>query len=351
MLSIERISKSEYDSIISDKHYTFLQKSYWAEFRVALGEYSAEYFHILKDDKEIGAFISLVKYKGKGPIKIKAAYIPRTTLFFKSMDLLDPTLYKSIIQALKIRSTLTLLELDYPHWEEDHSDSELWKRELEVLSKNNHLPSIKTEIQPSSTLVKFTGEENLIESFPSSNARRNIKRGLKEFEKSNLKFIVKSKLNEEELLQAFELIEGISRDKKFLTRNLDYFKKLQETIPECNWYLFVDESQNNKIVLANLSIINPSSSTNYDLYIGRAVGYDNLYLSFLLKYFSFEYLNKIGIKYYDHWGISLDQNSPKYNFSVFKMHFGGRVIHYPKILLLSKRSQFFINKVIKLLNK
>jgi lipid II:glycine glycyltransferase (peptidoglycan interpeptide bridge formation enzyme) len=170
-------------------------------------------------------------------------------------------------------------------------------------------------------------------------------------EGSGVKFVVKKSLSDSELNEATDLIEGISARNNFRTRGYGYFKTMQESVPEAIWYLFVDESKGNKIVLANLAVVDISTSTNYDLYVGRAEGYDNLYLSYLLKYFSFKYLKNEGIHYYDHWGVYLDPASPKHKFSVFKLHFGGRVIHYPDIVIVSPLPAFIVKIVAFVLKR
>jgi lipid II:glycine glycyltransferase (peptidoglycan interpeptide bridge formation enzyme) len=53
-------------------------------------------------------------------------------------------------------------------------------------------------------------------------------------------------------------------------------------------------------------------------------------------------LKQNGFKYYDHGGADIDPESSKYGFTVFKLHFGGEIITYPNLILVSKLPNFIV---------
>src|SRR5690606_31904884 len=87
------------------------------------------------------------------------------------------------------------------------------------------VPNIGTEVnlefQPKATIVKDLRADDLLSSVPSSNARRNIKRGLKRLEENNLEFSFSFKLSEEELLQVYELFKLVGENKDFRIRSFE----------------------------------------------------------------------------------------------------------------------------------
>jgi lipid II:glycine glycyltransferase (peptidoglycan interpeptide bridge formation enzyme) len=333
-ISIKKVTEAEYSQATNNKPISFLQKPSWGQFKSKIGGYSPEYYLIYPTTassttteaegiEAIGGFMALVKRKIR--------YVPRATLAFDSQNLQDERYLTEILRQIKALSPLTILEVDYPHWLENFMEAKLWKEKLILIAKKVGAKFNTETIQPKSTIVKTTVVENLMESFPSSDTRRNCRRGLKRLAESRVKFVAKTKLSEEELAEAAKLVAALGEAKEFSTRDISYFRTMQETLPGMIWWLFTDDS---KIVLANAGVIDTATSTYYDLYVGRDRQYDKMYISFLLKYYSFEQLKSQGIKYYDHWGVFLDPKSPKYGFSVFKLHFGGRVIDYPPQFIL-----------------
>lgn len=333
MLSVKKINQSDYTKIWVGKPMSFLQTAEWGNFKQMVGEYKAHFFQI--EDKEIiGGFVALEKKLRFFPF-ISIYYIPRTLLVFDHKRLLNPRFFGQLLKAVEQIHPLIIIEFNYPHFDKEFLKPDEFKAYLQKQALRSGYSTAPLKIQPRSSLIKSTFSENLLESIPSRDARRNVKRGLKRLQNTQIKFATRGKLNGHDLQVAFSLIAGVSRNKKFATRSLDYFRQLQNNILNTIWFLFVDGASN-QILLANLGIADPVSSTYYDLYVGRDIKYDSHYLSYLLKYFSFDYLRDKQIQFYDHWGIDLNQASRQYGFSTFKMHFGGNIINYPEIILLSK---------------
>lgn len=345
---LRQLSEQEYAKLAEGSKLSFLQSIFWARFRQKIAEYSAEYYAIYNGDEIIGIFLSLVKHRKILGVDIKANYVPRATFFFDTNYLLNTRLLKALFIQLRRLGVLSIVEFNYPHWEEKFVPPEKFNATILSVAREVGCEISSETIQPRSTIIKETFEKDLISSFPSYYTRKKCRRGLKRLRERRIKFLVKMKLSEDELKRAYELIVEISRRKGFKTRAYNYFKDFQETVPTTIWFLLVDEPNNNKIILANLGIIDRNTITYYDLYVGRDTNYDKMNISYLLKYYSFEYLKKIGIKYYDHWGIELNKKSPKYAYSVFKIQFGGRIITFPPQIVLGYP---FLTKSFMLLKK
>lgn len=352
MVSIQKVSKNEYDEHIKNARFSYLQKSYWGELKAFFHEYSPSYYIICKDGNTIGGFTGLERRIGKGPLKIKITYIPRTTLVFQPEDLYNKSFFLEVLRELKSVGRFTLLDFEFPYWNENIRDNESWNTLISNVLKQQGIPAVHYWIQPHQTLVKQTLEEDMLASIPSSNAKRNCKRGQKKLDAEGVTFEIKEKLSEEELIQAYALITEVSSKKNFNKRSFKYFQKLQE-LPESIWYVFKDKT--GMLILANYGIINERTSSYSDLYVGRDLKYDASYISYVLKLRAFEYLRDRGIKFYDHWGVDFDPKSDLYLFSLFKQHFGGTVISYPPIAILSGKGWGGIAKggtfLIKLLQK
>lgn len=319
-MKIERISKDEYTNLSDVFQVSFMQSSEWGVFKKSSSDYEVEHFIVIEDGRTLGIF-QLLTRKIFGIFQI--AYAPRVSF--------------STDNTQKFGYCLRNLGYDLLLWEGDSTYGGDFK-ESQIGFPTN------IELQPHSTIIKDL-HEDIEKSIPSKNARRNIKRGLKKLEENGLEFSVVSKLNEEELKKVYDLIKLVGSDKDFNVRSFEYYRLLQEKVKNTIWFIFRKKSDQS-IVLANLGVLYKDSYL--DFFVGKQPDYDRDYLSYVLKYNSFEWLKENGYLLYDHWGYEEDPNSPKRNYSVFKEHFGGKVIKYPKIRVISKYPEFIARIAINL---
>uniref|UniRef100_A0A7C5YRR8 Peptidoglycan bridge formation glycyltransferase FemA/FemB family protein n=1 Tax=candidate division CPR3 bacterium TaxID=2268181 RepID=A0A7C5YRR8_UNCC3 len=348
MLKVIKVDGGKYDDIVDKQKVSFLQRSSWAKFKEKVSSYSPEYYLIYEDGKAIGGFLALKKVRKFFRLSFDARYIPRTVFFFEKDKMTNSELLREVLVELKkLKSSLTIVEFDYPYWFSDFPPENKYIDLIRKVSSDLHLTYLDRPVQPAYTVVKSTMEDDLISSFPSSSARRNCRWGIKRAEKRKIEFVVKEKLSNSELEEAHRLIKMISEKKRFKGRTYAYFKALQDIVPEVIWFILVDRMKKGKIILANIGILDRKNSTFIDLYVGRDVKYDKFYLHYALKYFSFNYLKSIGVKYYDHWGIELDKSSPLYGYSSFKLRFGGRIIKLPGMIILGNPFLRELTKVFR----
>lgn len=190
-------------------------------------------------------------------------------------------------------------------------------------------------------VLNLDQEESTILSGMRKTTRYMIRRG----EKEGIE--VQSELTSD-LFKKFEKIyQQTALIKGFVPHNLvreefEYFQK----IGKAKLYL---AQQKNKI-LAGALIIYSQNSAIYRHGATSEVGRKTA-ASYLLQWHAIQEARKNGIKYYDFWGISKDENpkNPWYGLSSFKKGFGGFQVDYLHSLDLPVSKRYWITFIIDFL--
>ncbi len=336
-MKLEKVTREKYDHISTLIPNTFLQKSYWGDVKKETGEYESFYYSIQVGNNVTGAFQVLVKKLNFFFLSKSIAYIPRARVVADINISLQNGFFNELITLLKNEFLLTVLEFDVPFPLEKQSSEDFSSGISVLAARLGVIEALNKEIQPKYTVLKNLDYADVNQSIESSNARRNLKRGLKFFEEQGFIFETKDKLDEKELIYAADLMRSVALERGFVTRGFKYLEVLQRNT-KTQWFIIKDKD--GKIVVANIGLI--ENFTYYDLLIGKVSTFDRQYISYVLKAKSFDYLKSQGFKYYDHGGAEINPESPKYGFTVFKMHFGGEIITYPNLLLISNLPGFIV---------
>lgn len=326
-LTITPVSRDQYADASKDK-VIFMQTPGWGDMR-ALSGFRPDYYLVQENDQLIGALLALVKIRRFGGLRFSAAYLPRPLFFF---DEQRTDGIATILQQLKSRYSLTIVEYNYPHWIIERPDEHQWHRAVaEAARTAGFIPSLQ-RVQPAATIIKtISSKGDVLATLASKYARRDTRRGFQKAKELGITYDKTDKLSDSQLLRVEELMQRTAEAKGFRTRKAPYLRNFQTYVSGARWFT---ATYKGKLLAATLCVRDPYTNTDYSLYIGYRNPFDQeVYLTYATRAFILETLQAEGVAYYDQWGISEDPASPLFKLSETKKRFGGDIINYPLTLV------------------
>lgn len=275
----------------------------------------------LRQTKSWGKYLSSINWKVEN--------INGRQIFIKKLPLLPYSLIKiqrpkNPLPFLKINQLAkkhkALFVLIEPSQENFHE---------EIFFKMDYARSKMTQAHTATIQIIIPQTESLLWKSFSENARRNIKKALKN--KLMIKTISLNKnKNDPAFKNFFGLLKNLTNQKKFYIPGYDEFHKKMLAFKK-NSYLF-EAFDNQKNLLASLWI-SISDNTAHYMHVGTNQDGYRFLANYLLVWESLKFAQKKGLKFYDFEGV-YDPRFPKerrswQKFTEFKKRFHGTIIEYP----------------------
>ncbi len=333
LTEVEQSQKSFYNNFVASQiSGSFLQSWEWGEWQVRLGRTVYRYF-ITDNDNIIG---SMQVVKTPLPFSKYYFYLPYGPVILNDLEAKD-------ILSVPSRPSLSASEGE---WRDPSTRmhslgmtqffvNEITKKFPETVfvrmepkfnSSFTNLNSslIKSpNIQPAKTLIidlTKTEEELLAQMHPKT--RYNIKLAQKHNVEVQDEFVL---TNGKGLYakEAVELIAQTAGRQKYKTQGLDYFEKLVDFFaihnPQADLKLHIYKALYNKELLTSAIILDFGNTRTY-LFGGSSDLHREVMAPHLLHWTAMQDAKKLGLKYYDFWGIeTASGNTP--GFVRFKLGF------------------------------
>ncbi|WP_037572082.1 lipid II:glycine glycyltransferase FemX [Spirochaeta cellobiosiphila] len=283
---------------------SFLQTSYWAEFKGLFG-WTSQRVTINYDNKSVDFYVLIRKIIG--PYSI--AYIP---FGLGGSISFDQSFYGMIKKQLKsvLPSHVIFVRFDLDI-----------QRSVEIKAFRKS----PVDVQPPDTVIlSLTNSEDEILSQMKKKTRYNIKLALKKGIK-----VVKSSI--EELPAWYALYKETADRDKIAIHSYEYYAKqfeLAELDKKVNYLLLL--AYHEEDLLAGIILVQSGNRTTY-LYGASSNEKRNLMPSYLLQWEGIKIAkNEWNCTEYDFFGIPPvdDPNHPMSGLYRFKVGFGGTVVHY-----------------------
>lgn len=222
-----------------------------------------------------------------------------------------------------------------------------WNTSFKKALENCGFIQCGATIQPNQTnVIWLPNDEDRILEKMDGNYRRNIKKAVRHG------VMVTEETSEEGLSKFYDVLNEIFKNTKYVMHGKKYFDIVFKE-------LYKDGLV--RILLAKLDdntlggyFYGLNANTAYELYGGVTKEGRNNEAGYLLKWEAIKYFKKIGLVYYDQWGVAPQnvKNHPLYSITNFKKGFGGKYIEYlPQHVKILDKNGWMIYQLGNRLNK
>jgi len=313
MSTVSANQKEEWNQFIIENNGSFLQSWSWGEFQESLGR------QIWRLETE-GLKALLIKYNL--PLEKNYLYCPRGPIVQRTTNNKQRTINLFLDQVKKIakqeKSIFFKIEPDDRDDRDSPSDTVLGTR---TVSEGLSLFRSNKQIQPAKTLILdiSKSEEELLNQLHQK-TRYNIRLA----QRKGVSVEVSSGLNPEEINTFLDLLEQTAKRDKFHLHPKEYYQKMLDVLGQGGMIKLFLAKYQNQIVAANLICFFGQTAT----YLHGASDYNfrQLMVPHFLQWQAIGQAKKLGLKFYDFWGID-EKKWP--GVTRFKKGFGGKEIIYP----------------------
>jgi peptidoglycan pentaglycine glycine transferase (the first glycine) len=342
LIELTESDRQNYNSFVAAQESgSFLQSWEWGEWQSAVGR-QVKRLKLKVESGDTAATIQLIKmplpfgkyylYAPYGPVLAEGE---SNKLQVASYRYLIEELQKKFVDAvfIRIESKVTF------NFQLSTFNSPIYK---------------SANIQPGKTLViDLTKPEDQLLAEMHAKTRYNIKLAQKHGVEVQDEFVL---TNGKGLYakEAVELIAKTAGRQNYKTQGLGYFEKLVNFFaiqnPKADLKLHIYKALYNKELLTSAIILDFGDTRTY-LFGGSSDSHREVMAPHLLHWTAIEDAKKIGIKYYDFWGIETASGQTP-GFVRFKLGFSGQTKQYPGAWDIVSRGLYYnLYKGLRYLNR